>query len=65
MRTLLSLVTGMAGVVLLMCEAESMTALLLSKVAAIVLLVIAARGLLRAAERGELDTLKKYFDHEE
>ncbi len=65
MRTLLSLVTGMSGVVLLMCESESMTALILSKVVAIVLLVIAGRVLLSAAERGELDTLKRFFDNEE
>ena len=55
----------MSGVVLLMCESESMTALILSKVVAIVLLVIAGRVLLSAAERGELDTLKRFFDNEE
>ncbi len=65
MRTALSIFSSMAGIVLLMCETDSLTAFLISKAVAIVLLIIAAYCLAKADRHGELNNLKKHFDHEE
>ncbi len=65
MRTALSLAVGLVGLVLLLCEADNTTALLLSKIIALALLTLAAYGLMKADEHGELNKLKRFFDNEE
>lgn len=59
--TIFSLLIGLAGFVLLICEAETIAALLLSKALAFGLMFIAYK-LYKAADRnGELDKIKNLF----
>ena len=59
--TILSLLIGLAGFVLLTCEAETTTALLLSKALAFGLMFIAYKLYQTADRKGELDKIRNLF----
>ncbi len=54
-------IVGGIGFILLLCEAETIIALVLSKVVAIVFMAIAYKLYKAAEKNGSLDSLKRFF----